>query len=502
MAKKLGSITHKLREFKNDSVLKNIERFSREISGSVYLVGGALRDLFLKNQPDKKVDWDFAVSHGSLKLARKLAKHLGAFYFVLKESSQTGRVIYKNENGCDYELDFSDYRARNIKEDLRLRDFTINTLCLDLRRLMSDSKKKVIIDHFGAVEDIRNKCIRVTDERSFISDPLRILRGFNFCAQFGFSFEKKTSELARESAFRLVKTSPERICEELAKIFSCGNSYKYVLEMDDFKVLEAIFPEILLLAGVDQGEFHHLDVWRHSLQTLAELEKILKNLKKTFSKRCAQEIDRYLNLAVCGKRTRLWLLKLACILHDIGKPYTKFTGEDGRIHFYAHEKKGVKIIRAIASRMKLSGKETSILKNAVKFHLRAGQLVNRMPSERAKFRFFRDAQGDAVLVLILALADRRAMRGVLSRSKSFVFLENEIFKMIERLFKEKKHEKKRPRILNGDNIMSLLKLPPGPLIGTLLKEIEEAQALKEVKNEKQAKRFIRERYRKLKNNEN
>ena len=94
------------------------------------------------------------------------------------------------------------------------------------------------------------------------------------------------------------------------------------------------------------------------------------------------------------------------------------------------------------------------------------------------------------------------MRGVLSRSKSFVFLENEIFKMIERLFKEKKHEKKRPRILNGDNIMSLLKLPPGPLIGTLLKEIEEAQALKEVKNEKQAKRFIRERYRKLKNNEN
>ncbi|MCK4993672.1 MAG: HDIG domain-containing protein [Candidatus Omnitrophica bacterium] len=493
MAKTKKITSLRLRALKQNSILKIVESTAREQNMSVYLVGGALRNLFVNQKSQRKFDWDFVVSHNAVKLGKLVAKKLGAAFFVLDRSGRTARVICKDA-GSLCELDFSDFKGRNIKEDLRRRDFTINTLCLDLHVLMADSSKRALLDYFSAVKDIKSKCVRLTDERNFSSDPLRILRGFTFCATFGFKFDEKSKELAKKSVYRLKRTSQERITEELVKIFTSSNSYKYILDMNGLGVLQVIFPETLLLLGLDQGEFHHLDAWAHSLQTLAELEKLLRTLDKKIFKKHSILTHAYLNEKISAVHSRLWLLKLACILHDIGKPATRFASPDGKIHFYGHEKEGANIVHNIGLRLKLSAKEIGVLKGLVLYHLRAGQIANGIPSEKAKFRFFRDTQDNAVMILLLTIADRKAMQGPLSRKKSFVFLEDEIFSMIVKYFKNAVQDKTIPRLLNGNEITRLLDIRPSPLVGKLLKEVEEAQALKMINTKKEAKSLVRDIY--------
>ncbi|MFH1092648.1 MAG: HDIG domain-containing metalloprotein [Candidatus Omnitrophota bacterium] len=501
MANTTRTTALRLKALKKNRILKIVESIAQEQGKNVYLVGGALRSLFVSEKLQRKIDWDFAVSHNAVLLAKQVAKKLGASFFVFDRSGSTARIIC-NKTGLLCKLDFSDFKGRNIKEDLRSRDFTINTLCLDLHALMTDAKKKAFVDHFSAMEDIKNKCVRLTYERNFISDPLRILRGFVFCATLGFKFDHKSLELAKKSVYRLKQTSPERICEELAKIFTCNNSYKYVFDMDKLGILQVIFPEISQLLGLDQGEFHHLDAWGHSLQTLAELEKLLAVLEKRIFKKYARCVHKYLNEKISATRSRLWLLKLACIFHDIGKPATRFKEPDGKMHFYTHEKEGANIIKNIGYRVKLSVREIGVLKSLVRYHMRAGQIVNTVPSKRAKFRFFRDAGENAVLILLLTIADRKAMQGVLSRKKSFVFFEDEIFNMIVETFKNKDADKRKLRLLNGNEIISLLNIKPSPEIGMLLKEVEEAQALDIVKNKKEAMRLVQDLYCTQKRNAN
>ncbi len=491
MAKTTRITASRLKALKQNMILKLIESIALELNVNVYLVGGALRNLFLSKRLYKKFDWDFAVSHKALLLGKRVAKKLGASFFIFDRSGSTARVICKSKgNPC--ELDFSNFKGINIKEDLRRRDFTINTLCLDLHALMRNPVKKAFLDHFSALRDIKNKCVRLTYERNFISDPLRILRGFTFCATFGFDFDERSKELAKKSVYRLKMTSPERICEELVKIFSSENSFKYIVEMNRLGVLAVILPETISLIGLDQGGFHHLDAWDHSLQTLAELEKLLRILDKKIYKKYSRLTHIYLNEKISGAHSRLWLLKLACILHDIGKPATRFTGVDGKIHFYGHEKEGANIVKDIGQRLKLSAKEVGVLKSLVRYHLRAGQIVNYVPSNKAKFRFFRDTADNAIMILLLTIADRNAMQGVLSRKKSFIFLEDELVNMIIALFKNAAKNQARPRLLDGNEIIKLLDLKPSPLIGKLLKEVEEAQALKIIQNKKEAKQLVKD----------
>ncbi|MBI4845459.1 MAG: HD domain-containing protein [Candidatus Omnitrophica bacterium] len=267
--------------------------------------------------------------------------------------------------------------------------------------------------------------------------------------------------------------------------------------MDEMGIWQQIFPEVLPLRGLEQGEFHHLDGWDHSLATLAELEKLLKQLPRKISPIDRGKVKEYLNYEISGQRPRLWLLKLACLLHDIGKPQTKTLGPDNRIHFYTHEKSGAQLAVKIGRRLKFSSREIAALKSLVLFHLRAGQLVNRKPALRAKFRFFRDTADNALLILLLSIADRRAMRGRLSREKEFVFLEEELFLMIGEYFKNKEKAQKIIPLFNGYELMDFLSISPGPVIGKILRELKEAQAVNQIRDKQQAKNFAQKIYRKI-----
>lgn len=484
----------RLKKIKGDPLLKKIARLSEQLQIKAYLVGGAVRDIFMPAEDMNSIEWDFAVNKDAFVLGKVLADILKSPYIVLDKAKRTVRVLYKDDH-CNYELDFTDFRGQTLRADLKMRDFTINTLCINVQQVVNEEiNQDIIVDLFEAKKDIQAKYVRLTRKENFKDDPLRILRGFSFCAQFGLRFEKKTFSLIKNNVKNLVDVSGERISDELAKIFLTPRSYLHVVKLDSVGVLDVLFPEISKLRGMDQGLFHHLDAWQHSLQTLAQLEKLLRQLSKKIPKKYEHCVWKYLNQEITNKRPRIWLLKLACILHDIGKAQTRTQASDGRIHFYIHEKIGAEMASNIGRRLKLSNREVTVLKNCLFFHLRVGQLASRKPTSRTLFRFFRDVREDAVLILLLTIADRWAMRGKLSRDKRFTFSETEVFKMIIQFFKDQQRKPTQPLLLNGNEIMNCLHLSPGPLIGKILRVVEEAQAVKEIKNKQEAKRLAKKFY--------
>jgi poly(A) polymerase len=492
MDRNISKLINKLKKISSFRELRVINDLSQKENICVYLVGGFLRDLYLDPDADmKSFDRDFAVESDALLFAKKAAARLKADYVVLDKGQKTARVISEH---C--RIDFAGFKAKTIKQDLKKRDFTVNTLCADVSGIVN--KQPELIGDPRAAADLKDKVLRAVSSNAFKDDPLRILRGFAFLARLKFRFDKRTLGFIALDKKRLETVSPERTTEELGKIFSADDCYESVALMDAMGILEIVLPEIKPLKGVDQGKFHHLDVWQHSLESLLQLEELLKDLPGKISKKNAILLQEYLQSELCANRSRLWMLKLGCILHDIAKPITKFVGRDKKVHFYTHEKKGAEIVKKIGKRLRFSNKENAVLSNIVLYHLRAGQLVNRRPTKRAKFRFLRDAKQNAPMIILLTLADRQAMQGIMSKSKEFVFYEDELFKLLSQYFKNKKAGVKKPRLLNGHELISLLGLPKGPVIGDILRQIEEAQALKSIKDKKQAKQLACDIYAKMK----
>ena len=212
---------------------------------------------------------------------------------------------------------------------------------------------------------------------------MRILRAFSFSCIFNFDLDQETLRLARKEKNKISLVSAERIREELFRIFDSSSAYTSLAILDKLKLLEIIFPEIKPMRGIGQGPYHHLDVWQHTLETLNQFELILKSIRQ-------EEINNYLKQEVSGLRKRSSLLKLVCILHDVGKPKA-LRREKGKIIFHGHERIGLGLARIIWRRLKLSNDEGRSLERIILCHLRPGYLADHEhPTRRAIFRYFRD----------------------------------------------------------------------------------------------------------------
>ena len=459
-------------------VLTPIYNFAKAKKVKLYLVGGALRDLIL-DRANENPDFDFCLKSGALKFAAKLAKELRCAFIVLDEDHAACRLV-KKINQKIYTFDFSDFRAATLEKDLLHRDFTINSMALGLGDVFGHQDlSALIIDPYFGRADLKTKVIKVTGSGSFKEDPLRILRAFSFSCTLGFSIDKKTLSLAKKEKNKISGVSSERIREELFKILDSSMAYTCLVSLDKLKILEIIFPEIKPLRRIGQGPYHHLDVWQHTLETLSQFELIIKGGKNN------PAIDDYLQEEVAGLRKRSSLLKLACILHDIGKPKA-LRRKKGKIIFHGHERIGLGLTRIISRRLKLANDEGRILERIVLWHLRPGYLANNPhPTARAIFRYFRDTGNEALAVLLLSLADQRATKGPQTTAFSRLRHEKTVKSLIRKLLKQK-DEKKLARFLNGNDLMKKFKLPASPLIGELLTDLEEAQAIGKIKNKLEA----------------
>ncbi len=449
--------------------LKTIQSISRRRKATVYLVGGFLRDQFLNRSG---YDFDFAVSKNAIALSKDFARAIKGAFVLLDEEHPCGRVV-KKENGQIWTFDFSDFRASTIERDLKLRDFTINTLSLDVQKLGDK-----VLDREGALKDLKLKTVRMVAPRAFSDDPLRLMRAFSLFAQLGFKIEAKTFVQIKKDAPLINKVSMERIREEFFKVLSSDRCYSTLLMMQKAGLLEKVIPQLGIMKGVYQGGYHHLDVWKHTLEVINQFEELLTEIKDEF-------IQDYLQEEIAGGHKRYALLKFACLLHDIGKPDTK-KKEGTRMSFHSHEHVGAGITRLIAKQLKVSVKERYFLEDMVTWHLRPGYLSNfKKPSQRMIFRFLRDTKEEALSVLLLALADQRATRGTLT-TKAKEEHHRKICWSVIKNFIDSKNQKPLVRLITGNDLIKKLKLKPSPLFAKILSSVQEAQALGKISTKAEA----------------
>lgn len=480
---------------KMDPIINKVARFFEAKGREAYLVGGHVRDRSgIKNRDrsgigfeNVPIDLDFAVEKDAVSLAREFADKEKGSFVLLDEPHGTARVVFSNKKG-QLQLDFADFRGKDIEEDLRGRDFTINSMAMKL------GERRFIIDPLGGLKDIKRKLIRASSERAFLDDPARIMRAFAFKARFGFKIDKKTLELIKKQKVLIRNASIERVRDELFKILDSKNSYAVIKELDELGILSILFPEIDPLRKVYQGPYHHLDVWNHSLETLKQFEKLALELKRKRVSLWGTSLFPYFAQEYVSGRTRLDILKLAALFHDLGKPEVKKEAE-GKIMFWGHDLVGSRIAQGISERMKLSTKETSALINMVRNHLRPGYLAEMEEITRhAIFKFSRDCADEAVAVLILSIADRRATLGEPITKKIVAHHEKVSFEITRELFTKKK-EYHPPKLLTGNEIMQALDIKEGPRVGEILKKIEEAQVDKLVKTKLDAIEFAKKMHR-------
>ncbi len=464
----------------NRALLEAIQGIASRKRVTLYLVGGALRDIVSGRQKNRP-DMDFCLKQGAISFARAVARELKCGFVVLDELHGCARAVKKMRGGL-YTLDFTDFRGKTLEEDLLHRDFSVNSMALELKNIFSlCNLDDALIDPFGGRKDIKAGIVRLVNRQGFDEDPLRLLRAFSLAALFGFSLDPLTSRLARSKRKKITSVASERVRDELFKVLSSRQSFGPLKKIEEYGLLDLIIPEIKPMRRIRQGLHHHLDVWNHSLETFKHLEAILNKAKD------ANTMSSYIAEEVSAGRSRYELIKLAGLLHDIGKPGT-LSVKRGKVSFHGHERLGACMCEKIGIRLKLSNEEIRCLKQIVFSHLRPGFLADApLLTRRARFRFFRDTGSEALSVLLVSLADQRATKGRLATRESRQRHE----RLIKRLMREYftgRNEKKAKRLVNGNDLMDRFGLKPSPAIGKVLRELEELQAIGRIKNRREALR--------------
>jgi poly(A) polymerase len=472
----------------NKELLNEVLSLAKEKKARLYIVGGALRDIFLAREKSNP-DIDFCLKKGAVRFGRELSRKLRAGFVLLDEEHGSSRVVKKIKNKiCT--LDFSDFKGKDINDDLLRRDFSINSMAIDLEDALSGKAlKEMIIDPWSGQKDLKKRLIRQVNGKNFQEDPLRILRGFSLAAAFGLTIDKDTLRAMDKVKNKLTGVSGERIRDEIFKILASGRVHQSIEQLYSRGILDLLIPQIKPMRKLKQGGYHHLDVWGHSLDTVKQLEAVVKRISRN------KDVADYLGQEISSGHKRLDLLMLAVLLHDIGKPKT-FKREKGKISFHGHERLGSFMVNEIAQSLKLSKEEVRMLRKIVFLHLRPGYMVtNPVLTRRAKFRFFRDAGDEAVSVLLLALADERATQGYLLLDK----IRKRYKRVIPGLIREYFHKQAMParkRLINGNDLIGHFKLVPSPLVGRLLSRLEELQGIGKIKNKtdgfKQAAMMLKE----------
>ena len=480
----------------------------------VYLVGGAVRDALL-GRPTH--DLDFALERDAIKLARRVANTLSrastgtiskADFYPLDPERDTGRVLVTNVDGSRTMLDFAAFRGPDLEADILGRDFTLNAIAFNLN-------DNTIHDPLGGAMDLKEKRLRACSSSAFTEDPVRILRGVRLAANFGFHILPETRALMKAAVGLLGNVSPERLRDELFRILEGPQPAACLRVLDSLGVVDKIFPELPNLKGVDQIPPHVHDVWDHTLAVVSYLESILVTLRPDFGSdeandlltsllvlrigRYRREIGETLSTPLTADRTLRGVLFLAALYHDVAKPQAKKVDEEGQLRFWGHDQQGAEITAERARLLALSNDETQRLETIVQNHMRIHFHTNRLvregkpPSRRAVYRFFRDTGPAGVDICLLTLADLRATYEQTLPQETWAACLDVVRTMLEAWFEKREQQIAPPLLVDGNDLMRELNLQPGPLIGTLLEAVREAQAVGEVSTREQALELARRR---------
>jgi tRNA nucleotidyltransferase/poly(A) polymerase len=456
-----------------------------------WLVGGAMRDMLLGRPLH---DMDFVLPGGARQMAQAVAHALGGVCFSLDNERDTHRVIRKLPDSSDFYLDFIQQNGDSIQADLAARDFTINALAVELGALDK------LVDPLGGLADLRAKCQKACSPGAMLADPVRCLRGIRQASTLGFSLEKDTIGWIKAALPHLNNCSPERIRDEIFRMFEDSHPERALRVLDTLGGMEVLFPELSPLKGTVQTAPHQFNAWDHSLVAVSSLEEImtiltclpdgegkgnwLMGMISLHLGRYRDRLRTYLAESPTPPRTRRALLFLAALYHDAGKPETATTGEDKRRHFYRHERVSSPLAVQRSLALAMSNTEIDWLERVIRHHMRIHHLANQVDelTPRAIYRFFKSTENAGVGVCLLSLADLLATYGT-TITREALEAELAICKRLLEAWWERPDELiNPPRLLTGSDLIEDLKITPGPLLGELLEAIRVAQVDGKVKS--------------------
>lgn len=470
-----------------------VDQLPADVPG--YLVGGAVRDMLLR-RPLR--DLDIVMAHDPIPIARRVADHLGADFYVLDAGRGYGRIVFSGPENGPIIADFTPFQGPDLESDLHARDFTVNAIAVDLRR------PDHLIDPLGGAPDLHERLLRACSRQAMQDDPLRVLRGVRLAAAFELRITPETLTFMREAAPQLSRVSSERIRDEILRILSGRKASAALSALDQLGVLALILPELIDMKGVTQSAPHIHDVWGHTLDTISQLNTLLDVLGLVFHPDSAANLQMGLVSLRLGRfrealhvhlgdslnpdRPPRSLLFLAALYHDIGKPTTREVDQVGRIRFFEHDRIGAEIAAQRAHWLHLSNPQIERLKKIVRYHLRPMLLAQSSdgPSRRAIYRFFRDAGPAGVDVCLLSLADTLGTYGPTLPQEVWGRHLEVVRALLQAWWDKPEESVSPPKLLSGDDLITELGIGPGPLVGKLLEEIREAQATGRVTDRKQA----------------
>jgi poly(A) polymerase len=485
-------------EQKEASLLTKLSRFLSQENIDSYLVGGYVRDTLL-GRPTRDVD--IAVDALAPEAAKKVATTLKAKYVLLDKVNEIARVVFiegDSAQGDRWHLDFSTIRG-GIEANLSHRDFTINAMAVNLRELEEGHPR--LIDPFQGKRDLDRGLIRVVRETAFQEDPARLLRAVRLAAEYSFNIEERTEALIQAQSQLICQVAGERVREELCRLLSARNAAYFLYYLDHLGLLTAIFPELAPTKGVEQPIEHFWDVFHHSVETVAAVERLLStegNEEEVLNLvPRSPTILQHFEEEVSGGVTRGTLLKLAALLHDIAKPQTRSLEPNGRARFLGHTKEGAIMAGSTLQRLRFSTRETKMVQKMIESHLRLWQMGGEgKPTSRAIYRFFRDTGDVSSDIIFLTLADFLATRGpnldLEEWSQHCQLMDYILSQLEESCRQEREKEKVAPeKLIDGHDLINIFGLKPSPKIGELLEAVREAQGVGEIATREEALAFVR-----------
>jgi putative nucleotidyltransferase with HDIG domain len=447
-----------------------------------WIVGGALRDELLGRDI---TDIDIAVVGDPAEAARQVAAEVRGPVFRLSEAFGAWRVIDR-EGGRIY--DFAPLQGESIEEDLRKRDFTVNAMARPLDRDARPLDREAgdpaaLIDPLGGRADIESRTLRVIGPEAYERDPLRPLRLARFAAELGFAPDPETERLTAAAADRVPEASGERVFAELRRLVLAPQAVRGLALADRLGLLTAVLPELSDLHDVDQSHFHHKDVYGHTLEVLERLIEL--------ESEATGDLREVLDEPLADELTRGEALRFGALLHDIGKPATYSVREDGRVTFVGHDRLGQDMVRDICRRLRTSDRLSRFLEGLTRHHLVLGFLVRRRPLDRREvYRYLRRTSPVEVEVTLLSCADRLATRGKNAERAIDAHLELARELMPAALDWRSSGPPRLP--LRGDELAREAGIEPGPELGRILEELQEAAYAGEVASRDEAVALARQ----------
>jgi poly(A) polymerase len=425
------------------------QRFT-EKGHALYLVGGSVRDALLGRLGS---DLDFTTDARPDQVKRIVSGWADAVWDIGMEFGTIGAT--KAGTTCEittFRADTYDRVSRNpvvafgdsIDGDLVRRDFTTNAMAIDLAA-------KRFIDPYGGFEALTKRRLDTpaTPEESFADDPLRMMRAARFVSQLGFTPAPRVIKAMTEMAGELTRVTQERIQAELSKLI-CGAQPRLGIELlVDTGLATVMLPELPAMRLEIDEHHQHKDVYQHSLVVLDQAIEL-------------EQAD--------GPTEPDLVLRLAALLHDIGKPPTRQFTEGGGVSFHHHEVVGAKMVRKRLRGLRYSKEIVESVSQLVYLHLRFHGYGRGEWTDSAVRRYVTDAGPllSRLHKLVRADCTTRNRRKAQALQRTYDSLETRI----ARIQAEEDLAKVRPD-LDGNEIMRLLGLPPGPMVGKAWKFLKE-----------------------------